>query len=510
MTDMQSAVIQPEAMPMEDWNLGEEQISDVISGLHGTGWKAPVETVEVIHLKSSSEETAVMIPHQTASEMSNWLGAKLVNSMKPNEMIVVANAVSKLREPLGVNSFVWSHVQDPSDVRPIKEAIAQRSKYTAATSSISHLMGADANFRATINGMVEDQDRHSQLQSVNDFYRESSLSMIAFYSSLEAVANAFEVIFGVDDMSVEAALVLMASSNGLKESLPMVRGGFELSRPPREDELHTFFELRTAAVKASKAVYDICFVNPIDCSIGVLAGVIRSLSADKAGDFVFAVEALGGRMESKEQIWDASKAFAEFILADRAFRHAVVTAGYAETEIAALLSHLLVRRQVITSAAVFTIDWRDIDIFFRVKETLSGDEFAKIVEGLSSKDVSGRLYSICKDRSRRLTDIIDAVKQAAAAKLAFLKTAEVVQQAYPTIEVAEVQEVIGLEPALRDAERALSVYGVNSLQTMSDLEAHLNWMIAVFALPVPDEAVQAVIDSRGAILPPSLKPVVRA
>lgn len=496
MTEGKTIEIDAEAMPVEDWNLGEDLISVVNSGLHGSNWNNQAEVKPGVHqiVGNDSHISAELREH-----FSKWIGAKLVNAMKPNEMSVVINAIKKLGLPIHQESFVWAYVQDPSDVRPIREAIDLRSAFSTETASVSHIIGTANSFRDVIKGF--DEERETTLNEMIERYTQSCRSLMTFYESLGNVSKAFSALYDVDDMSVEATLVLLAASNGLSGAVPLVSSGFVLSRQPREDELELFDELRRKVVDASQRVHRLCFISPIECSLGVLAGVIRSLSGNCAGDFGFAVESLGGRMESKEQIIETSQAFVDYIMADRTFKLAVEKAGFEDEEIDALLAHILIRRHIISAASAFGVEWRDVDIYFRMKETLTYNEFVEVIGSLSSVNVSGRLESVSKDRQRKLADVQEVIKNSTTQKLAFLETAEKIKVAHPEVTIGQIQSIIDLEPGLREAEKGLNIYGVNSNATMKELQSHLKWMISVFGLPVPDEAVEMVVETKGRILP---------
>lgn len=478
-------VIDVEAAPEEDFSVPADVAEYDVASIHGEGW----------------DERAPHDPSDPAvRSLGQWLGAEAVASMSRADLDALRRAVSMLPDPEPEDSFVWNAIKSPEDVTKVAEAIVGYRQFDVAALVISDAMGANGQFRKVARLSRQPADmRIADLVAVE---RRSLEPVYGIVEGVDRVAEAMEGLFGRHDFTVGAAWSVLAAESAIRRALPMMSAGFVLPRPPRDHELEGLDRIRRRIVAAADAAKAACGVYPLEYSDGVLSGVRRSLSERRAGDFVFAVQALGGRVEGRERLSDAGRAFAAYFAAQDGFAEAAKAMGFAGEDLGTLLSHVMLRRCLRSGARSAGVEWAAVAEQLCARTDMDAEEAEDLVSRLCLPGLSGRLRGACKgDAGRSLAAVREAATRHATRKEYWLAAAVRVAAAAPGATLANVREVMDAEPQIDRYRSVLREYGALTRADVDPLERHLEWMISAYALPVPDEAVERVIETRAAIIP---------
>lgn len=482
------ALINIEAEPFDDLKVASDTVGHDLQSLYGHDWKNVVQAYPPL-------------TEEVANALAAWLGDAIVRRLRNDDISKIRYAISKLKTPAPSDSFVWDSIKNPEDVRKVAQAIKARSGFDELSVSVSKAVGGNEDFKSFIHSF-DSQTSHKSLMAVVESFDSTVTMLTDFISKIDAIIEGYKSVFSADDLPVEAILALLAASDGIKTSMPFVSDDLRLSRVPTASEYARFAEIRQKVIAASNHVKSLCYVSPVNCSFGILAGVIRALAEKRAADFVFAIEALGGRLDSKENINETSRAFVDYFHCDREFIQAALDAGFQKYDIPALISQIAIRKHIQTAAEQNKLQWENVDVYLQLKPDVCKERLISVVSEISGiSGVSGRLLAICNDKNRSIKEVRDSVYLALIEREYFLQVAKRVVEINSEISIDRVRDILALEQSLNEAEARLLEFGVETMDQMIQLEAHLEWMCSAFALPVPDTAIHDLIVSRAQCLP---------
>jgi len=473
-----------EAEASEDLKVPDEVVGFNLVSLHGDEWP------EVRKHGSLSEPFVAVL--------TRWLGDEAVRSMTPAEAEALERGIAKLPQPEPETSFVWEAIRNPDDIPPVSEAVVNYRNIDPQAVVVSDAMAGNTHFRRYISKIDADED--VSVAGHIEEERKVLSGITAFIRNLDKLSAALSSLFADVDYPVDAALVALAAGDALEKSLPLVSEEFALTKRPSEEELEVLDRLRRKVVANAECARKATGVFPLGFSSAALSGVRRSISRKSAGDFVFAVEALGGSVKGRERITDGGRAFMEYFAASREFADAVADFGYAPRDEAALVSHILVRRQLKSAAKSLEVKWEDVGHLFFVNPDITKATFKRHVAALRVPGLSGKLSSVCGDRSSTLSEVREAAYRNTVQREFRLEAGTRVCEAVPDITVGRLKQFIEVEPLIDEARATLLKFGVSTRDEVEVLERHLEWMISAYALPVPDEAIEKIIATRGKVL----------
>ncbi|RWL23353.1 MAG: hypothetical protein EOR63_32220 [Mesorhizobium sp.] len=483
--------IDVEAAPHEDVRVSEEVARSDMAAIHGGGWNEEPG-------QEGFDETLLR-------SLDQWLGRDHVASMSPRELEALRRGVAKLPEPESEDSFVWGAIRSPEDVPHVAEAVVGYRRFDPNWLDVSDAMGANAHFRREIRSarLPRDMDLASLVQRGGD----AAKAVEALRGHILALSAAMSGIFAAEQFTLGAGLAALGAMEALR-SLPVVSAAeCAMGRIPQDEELASLDGLRRRAVVASEAVRKACHVEPLRFSAGALSGVKRSVMDKRAGDFVFAVEALGGSLSDREALAEAGRAFLAYFAASEAFSAGVLALGFAPHEEGALVARLSIRRCLRSSAREAGLDWEEVSPQLAVRAGTTAAEFHDFLAEATLPSLSGRLMSVCKDRSRPLAEIAEAARKVSVEKRYWLAAGERVLAVRPKASLGDMREVIDAEPSVAKWRDALKEVGALTRADVDALERHLEWMVSAYALPVPDEALERIVETRAAIVPMRLAAV---
>lgn len=474
-----------EASPAEDVKVPDEVVLHDFMALHGEGWdEVPAEPDRSDPMMLSLEQ---------------WLGADLARSLSVKELEALRLSVGRLPEPEAPDSFVWNTIQRPDDVPVVAEAIVGYRRFDPAMVAVSEALGGNGHFRKFAKALrVEDTDR---LEEHVDREIAAAAAMKEFMARMENAAVALKSVFGDREFTIAAALVAFGAAGAIAQAQHHYSSGFDISHDVSDEDLEALDGLRRKAVGAADAVKKACRVDPLLYSRNVLGGVRRSIAEKRAGDFVFAIEALGGKMETRERIQDAGRAFAIYLTAIDAFAAAAESFGVDPAQERALLARLLVRRHLRSAARKINVEWDTVREELELRPGLDPEAVRGFLESLDDPGLSGRLVAVCRDLSRKLVDVSQAAYRTATTREYVIEGGRRATEANKDITVGEVRRVIDGEPSLEEIREVLRTFGAVSRTDVEQLERHLEWMISAYALPVTDEAVVRIVETKAEIIP---------
>jgi len=474
--------IDVEASPQDDVAVPEDIRNGDMAAVHGEGWNEP--------------DAGHGLDHSLLQSLEQWLGKEHVGAMTAREVDALRRGVSRLPEPEGEESFVWSAIRSPDDVPHVAEAVVGYRRFDPHWLDLSDAMGANAHFRREIRALRTPRD--VTLASFVKRGTEAADAIDGLRARITSLSEAMARVFEAEGFTLAAGLTVLGAADGLGA---LSGSGFQIGRLPEDEDLALLDGLRRRAVVASEAVRKICGVEPLRYSDGSLSGVRRSIMDKRPGDFLFAVEALGGTLGDREALSEAGKAFLVYFAACGAFSEQARELGYAAPDEPSLVARLSVRRCLRSAAREAGVEWTSVAGFLSLKAEIGSGPFTSFIEEIGMPGLSGRLLAVSKDRSRTLDEVAEAARKVVVTKRYWLAAGERVLAVRPAATLGEVREVMDAEPSVSKWRDALKEVGAITRADVDALERHLEWMVSAYALPIPDEAMERIVETRAAIVP---------
>lgn len=481
--------IDVEAEATEDPSVPEEVIEADVTALHGETPPAAVALLPPPAVALDSWKDSVV----------QWLGRDAVEEAGPTGTAVIMRSLSKMPEAEPEDSFVWSAIGGPGEINEVAAAIMDYRRVDSWALEVIDAMGANGCFRRWIRGSRQPDKTPLHVLVREEERRVEAIERLG--ARVARLEGAMEAVFGEGPFTVAQGLAALCASRGLISSMPRFHGGFSLSRTPEEAELDALDLARRRAVAAAGEVQKACRVDPLVYSRGVLAGVRRSLDDRRAGDFTFAVESIGGEIHGREGLVDAGRTFATFFAACDAFSEAASSLGYSPSDEPALLSHVLARRLLASGARAAGVRWEDVSSGLRVRCDLDAEAALAAIQGLGDEGLAGQLSAVTRQLDHPLAAVLEAGRRVCIERGYRAAAGRRVLAARGAATVGEIRRVMDFEPGMEDCWKRLRSRGVTSRADVDPLERHVMWLVAAYALPVPDEAVTRLVETRGGVLP---------
>lgn len=466
--------------------------------------KKAEEVLDIYHDRQVKPAIGISVDERAILE--NWLGKSFTARLRDADAGLIYRAATNLPRPAPADSFVWNVITDPASVRSTLQAIENIKAFTNKTVIIAEKIGANNHFREAIEKF--DAARSAQLKNLVNKLNDNVAGLRNFVDRVQYLRDRSQSVFKIDDLSVEAMLTIFAASHSIVASEEFISDSITISKFPQGDILDKLEVLRGRVVLASNEVKRICGVAPVLFTESALAGVLRSVQHMRPNDFVHVIEALGGVLEGEENIENAIKAFVSYMEAYQEMKREIVSWGYGEDEIPALISYALIQRHLLTAANELEIDFSRVEIFLRLEQPEQDTDEARFefkqhvmqfFREMAKDGVSGRLIAVCEDKQVMLSKVYEKVYHAAVERDYFLQVGKRIIDVYHDVTIGDVVEVISQEADLRKAKEVINGIGVETQDDLMALEAHVEWAIAANSLPVPFEAISKLIDRRGVL-----------
>ncbi len=476
-----------EALPVQDVVVEHDILQHDISALHGVAWD---------DVRRAPDAADPLI-----AALIQWLGKDRVMEMTAVECDHLRNAVSRLPDPVGPKSFAWNAIKEPADIRRVSEAVVTYRRFNQAAVAISEALGNNDEVRRII--MSQAGQPHEQFGAFVAAKRTELKHVSTLKTRIDGLRKPFADLFGKEDLSIEGAVVAITAAKGIGESLHHMRSGLALQQPIADEHLEAMDKLRRHIVSSADKVDRITGINPMRYSPSVLSGVRRSLGPDATGDYYAAIEGLGGIIDDGGELAEESRiAFTEFFDQTGAFNLLLTQIGLNAVDLPAILANVLVRRHLVSAARTAGIDWDAIKEDLSLAAKASYDDLAAFVARAEAPGMTGHLRAVSKNRmARPLAQVAKAARDHIVTQEYWLTAADRVVQVQDDLRFVDLREVLRMEPEIDNAKRLLKERGANNSDDVTELQMHLEWMISAFALPINDEAVEAIISSKADVIP---------
>lgn len=485
MKRIQSLNVDMEALPEGDLAVEPAIIDRDLVAVQGSDWERPDARLDY-------EDPLVQ-------SLVQWLGRDAVEKLRNDSYQALKRSISMLPDPVEQSSFVWAAIGGPEDILKVSEAVLSYRQFDEGALVIADAMGANVEFR----GVMRTLDRPDDMPLKNFLALETIAvnNIHAFNERLAALIPFMKGMFGDRDFSVGSAVVVIAAAKGFLRGLSKLESGFALSQPVSDELLGRLEYFREDIVRAAETVKRTCKVNPLRFSLGVLSGVRRSLVPGGAGDFRYAVRAIGGTIETDEDLVAAASAFSNYLQNTDDFNVALAAAGLSPEEAPQVVSHIMARRHLMTSAQAVGVPWAEVSCELSVSPDANLAAVEELIAHVGDDGLSGRLKAVAKGYSKRVADVLDVGRHHVTTRRYWMDAGDRVVEIDPEISIGDIKELVRIEPQIGKAKELLKSCGATSRQDIDTLERHLEWMTSAYALPVADEAFDAIISSRAEVIP---------
>lgn len=485
MKKLQAYNVDIEALPDADLSVEGTTVENDLVSIQGSDWERPDGKLDY--------------DDPLVQSLIQWLGRDAVEKMRKDGFQALKRAISTMRDPVSSESFVWDAIKGPEDILRVSEAVVSYRQFDQGALIIADAMGGNTEIRNVIRTTNCNQD-----DLLKDFLITEKLTVDRidiFNERLASLAPFMEAMFGAKDFSVGSAVVAIAAVKGFVRGLSRLEAGFVLSQPATEDFLSRIEYFREEIVRSAEVVKNTCKVSPLRFSLGVLSGVRRSLVPGGAGDFRHAVRSIGGTIETEDDLVAAASAFSEFLSSTDDFNRIVVDAGFDLEEVPQILSHLMARRHLMSSARSVGIPWSEVADALSIDPQASLGALGDLIGHVSDDGLTGRLKAVSKDYSKKLQNVRDVGEHHVVSRRYWLDAGDRVAEIDPEITIGDLKELVRIEPQIAKSKDLLKACGAASRDDIDTLEQHLEWMTAAYALPIEDHAFDAIIASRAEVIP---------
>jgi hypothetical protein len=429
-----------------------------------------------------------------------WLGLEKVGEMTSREIDVLRQMLSRMPEPVSPSSFAWDVITKANDVRRLAEAVDLYRRFNQTAVQLSDAMGNNAEIRQVIKGETNDLGR--TLASFISAKRENMSRVTGLADRVDTVVCNFDALFGRRDLSIAATIVAVTAGQTLQESMNHLATGFSLPVRLSDDTLGEIDKLRRHIVSSADKIRRITGVNPMQFSNAALSGVRRSLGEDASGDFRFAVEGLGGVVEADDDLLVASQAFLALFQQTSAFDLILAECNLDPDDVPQLLSHVLMRRHFMTAARYAEIEWIEVAEELSIGPNALIEDIQAFSQAVQAPGLTGQLGAVASGKLKRpLDEVVKAARKHIVTQEYWLVAGDQLTSIDGGIRFIDLQEVLRMEPEIDASREALKSVGANTRSDVDALERHLEWMTRAFALPISDDAVKAIIDTKAEIIP---------
>ena len=485
MKRIQSLNVDMDALPEGDLSVDAAIVDRDLVAMQGSDWERPDARLDF-------EDPLVQ-------SLVQWLGRDAVEKLRNDSFQALKRSISMLPDPVEQSSFVWDAIGGPADILKVSEAVLSYRQFDEGALIIADAMGANVEFR----GVMRTLDRPEDMPLKNFLALETIAvnNIHAFNERLAALIPFMRGMFGDRDFSVGSAVVVIAAAKGFLRGLSKLESGFALSQPVSDELLGRLEYFREDIVKAAETVKRTCKVNPLRFSLGVLSGVRRSLVPGGAGDFRYAVRAIGGTIETDEDLVAAADAFSNYLQNTDDFNVALAAAGLTPEEGPQVVSHIMARRHLMTSAQTVGVPWAEVSTELSVSPDANLAAVEELIAHVADDGLTGRLKAVAKGYSKRVGDVLDVGRHHVTTRRYWMDAGDRVVEIDPEISIGDIKELVRIEPQIGKAKELLKSCGATSRPDIDILERHLEWMTSAYALPVADEAFDAIISSRAEVIP---------
>lgn len=437
------------------------------------------------------------LPRDRASLLTRLVRGGEGDDLRQDEAEVFLSAVRRLPPAAPDDSFVWNAAKTASDVHRLVSATVAYRRFNASAMAVSEAIGGNEDFRKFVRAYSGD-GLTGLAQALEDARRHND-RITSFACLVSGFADDAAGLFASTEWTIASALVVTAAADGFRCMAEVFDAGWRLPSVPSAALLDAVAAFRGAMADHARVIRDRFGVDLMRYSPTTLSGLRRAVSG-QAADLSAALSHLGIVADDPEElslIAREAKGIADGLSAMEA---ALAEDGFGVSAADGVLAHALARRLLMRAADVVGVRWRDVADNLALASVVGGDDLRDFVTALDRDAFSAKLDAVSRDRSQALGDIVDAAERYVALREYWIAAGQRVIAVDPGIRMADVRSVLDLEPEVRASTEALSEIRAVGRKSVAELEDHLEWLIAVYGLPAPSDAIGEIITSRGAVL----------
>ena len=413
------------------------------------------------------------------------------------EVAVLRKAALSLPPCVEPESFAWAAVDGPGDIDPLVRAVMVYHRFNVQAVTISEKIGANDDFRRFVR--LYSGDGEAELASVVGLERRHADRIAGFLESVTSFVEKAGRVFTGGEWSIGAVLVLTAAVGGFQHSRDIIASGWTLPCEPAEECLDLVESLRMELAYSARQVMSSHGLNLLAYSLPALAGIRRSLE-EGGGGFAPALSVFGIEEHDGDRLVALASDISAFLRTCEQLEEVLRDNRFSPADMPAITSQVLVRKYLKEAAAATGIEWSSVSHLLSARDRVSPEDLAALVEAIEADTFSPKLDSISRDRRQPIGNVVYAADHYVYSRLYWIDAGERVTACDPGIRMMDLKAILELEPEIRANTEVLARAGVVDRRDVEVLERHLEWLIAVYAMPIPDGAVRRIVESRGEAL----------
>ena len=410
------------------------------------------------------------------------------------ELAVLSRAVRALPPVSPRQSFVWTASDGPSEVERLMRAVVVYHRFNVQAVEVSERIGANDDFRRFVRQCNAPEE--TELREALETERRHVDRISSFMESLNSFAERASAVFDGAEWDIGSILVLTAAVGGLVHSRAILSDGWDLPHVPSEACLDAVEALRMELSFLSREVRDSHGVNLMGYSLSALSGIRRSLF-DGGADFRSALSTFGIDEEDDDRLVALAANVRHFLETCDRLDVTLVEAGYGEADLPAVMNHVLLRKYLVAAAEATGLEWESVAPALRPRATVTPAEFGALLTSIEQDSFSAKLDNISRDRGQSIVNVVLAAEHYVYSRLYWIDAGARVVACDPGIRLMDLRSILEMEPEIHTNTEVLSRAGAIDREDVGMLEDHLEWLIGVYGLPVPNAAITRIVESRG-------------
>ncbi|MCZ7862810.1 hypothetical protein O9X98_15650 [Agrobacterium salinitolerans] len=457
----------------------------------------PAETVRKVVevLGVVPQGHAVALEGELRTSVEAVLGEDV--SLTALELAALRRSTEVLPLPAPEDSFVWNAVQKPVDVDPLVRAVMIYHRFNVQAVAVSEKIGANDAFRRFVRQFSGAEE--TELRTALGAERRHVDRINSFMEFVTHFVEKASTVFEGEEWTIGAVLVLTAAVGGFVHSRDALAPGWDLLMPPSDRCLDTVEGLRMELAYFAREARASHEIDLLRYSSSALSGVRRSLF-DGGADFRAAISSLGVEEDDEERLVALAANIRAFIETHDRLVSALVENGYRESDLAAVTSHVLIRKYFMEASEASGVSWESVKNILRPRAVVPGEVFADLMVSLENDTFSAKLDNISRDRGQSIVNVVLAAEHYVYSRLFWIDAGERVLSCDPGIRMMDLRSILEMEPEIHGNSEILARAGVVDRRDVEVLEQHLAWLIGVYGMPVPNAAINRIISSKGAAL----------
>lgn len=453
----------------------------------------------VIEVGQSLAVKAKSRPAELSDGMKSAVEKLLGPQARPtlDEFATLTRALAALPPVAPRQSFVWSAVNGAADVERLIRAVVVYHRFNIQAVEISERIGANDDFRRFVRQCSMPED--TELKEALEGERRHVDRISAFMETVTAFVEKAAAVFDGRNWDIGAVLVLTGAVGGLVHSREVLVEGWDLLQTPSDMCLDTVEGLRMELAYLSREINDSHGVNLIDYADSSLAGIRRALF-DGGADFRAALATFGIEEEEEAGVIRLATLAKSYLETYDKLVAAIEENGYRETDMPSLVSQVLLRKYFKAAAEAIGVDWLDVAETLTPRAVVSAQAMRTLIDALDADNFSAKLDNISRDRGQAIVNVVLAAEHYVYTRQYWIDAGDRVVSCDPGIRLMDVRSILEMEPEIQGSTEILSKVGAIDRMDIGALENHLDWLVGVYGLPVPNAAITKVIETFGDVL----------